>query len=106
MLWRIIIACFKKDILNLVYLCRFYGLQETADYWESVVKINEYQKDRFVLNMLTTMFNTLAGKKICLFGFAFKADTGDTRETPALTIAEKLSYENAELIISDHLQKS
>lgn len=94
-------SCFKKDILNLVYLCRNYGLTEVADYWESVVRINEYQKERFILNMLKAMFNTLADKKICLLGFAFKADTGDTRETPALYIANKLLEENAKLIISD-----
>ncbi len=94
-------SCFKKDILNLVYLCRNYGLTEVADYWESVVRINEYQKKRFVLNMLKAMFNTLADKKICLLGFAFKADTGDTRETPALYIANKLLEENAKLVISD-----
>ncbi|RJP80675.1 MAG: nucleotide sugar dehydrogenase [Desulfobacteraceae bacterium] len=94
-------SCFKKDILNLVYLCRNYGLTEVADYWESVVRINEYQKKRFILNMLKAMFNTLADKKICLLGFAFKADTGDTRETPALYIAEKLLEENAKLVISD-----
>jgi UDPglucose 6-dehydrogenase len=75
-------SCFKKDILNLVYICRYYGLKEVADYWEGVVRINEYQKERFILKMLQVMFNTLAGKKICLFGFAFKADTGDTRESP------------------------
>lgn len=94
-------SCFKKDILNLVYLCRSYGLYEVADYWESVVKINEYQKERFVLNMLKAMFNTLAEKRICLLGFAFKADTGDTRETPAIYIANKLAEENAKLTISD-----
>ncbi len=94
-------SCFKKDILNLVYLCRHYGLNEVADYWNNVIKINDYQKERFVNKMLTAMFNTLAGKKICLLGFAFKADTGDTRETPALTIAKKLIEENAELVISD-----
>lgn len=94
-------SCFKKDILNLAYLCKTYGLDEVANYWESVVKINEYQKERFVLNMLNSMFNTLAGKRICLFGFAFKADTGDTRETPALTIAKRLVEEKAELIITD-----
>lgn len=94
-------SCFKKDILNLVYLCRHYGLREVADYWEGVVRINEYQKDRFVLNILRAMFNTLAEKRICLFGFAFKANTGDTRETPALSIARKLIEENAELVISD-----
>jgi UDPglucose 6-dehydrogenase len=94
-------SCFKKDILNLAYLCKTYGLDEVANYWESVVKINEYQKERFVLNMLNSMFNTLAGKRICLFGFAFKADTGDTRDTPALTIAKRLVEEKAELIITD-----
>lgn len=94
-------SCFKKDILNLVYLCQYYDLDEVADYWEGVVRINEYQKERFVYNMLTTMFNTLSGKKICLFGFAFKANTGDTRESPAITVAKKLVEENAKLIITD-----
>jgi UDPglucose 6-dehydrogenase len=94
-------SCFKKDILNLVYLCRYYGLHEVADYWEGVVKINEYQKDRFVLNMLGAMFNTLAGKRICLFGFAFKANTGDTRESPGILIARELAEEKAELVITD-----
>ena len=94
-------SCFKKDILNLVYLCRYYGLDVVADYWEGVVRINEYQKERFVLNMLSTMFNTLAGKKICLFGFAFKANTGDTRESPAIYVARRLVEERAELVITD-----
>ena len=94
-------SCFKKDILNLVYLCRFYGLPEVAAYWESVVRINEYQQDRFIANILRSMFNTLAGKKICVLGFAFKADTGDTRESPAIYITRKLLAEHAEVIISD-----
>jgi UDPglucose 6-dehydrogenase len=94
-------SCFKKDILNLVYLCRHYGLEEVANYWEAVVTINEYQKERFVLNILSAMFNTLAGKKVCLFGFAFKANTGDTRESPAIFIAKKLADEKAELVITD-----
>ena len=94
-------SCFKKDILNLVYLCHFYGLPEVAAYWESVVKINEYQQDRFVANILQSMFNTLAGKKICVLGFAFKADTGDTRESPAIHITRKLLAEHAEVVISD-----
>jgi UDPglucose 6-dehydrogenase len=94
-------SCFKKDILNLVYLCSYYGLQEVADYWESVVKINEYQQDRFFANILRSMFNTLAGKKICILGFAFKANTGDTRESPAIYITRKLLAEHAEVIISD-----
>ena len=94
-------SCFKKDILNLVYICRHYDLVDVADYWEGVVKINEYQKERFILKMLQVMFNTLAGKKICLFGFAFKADTGDTRESPAILIAKRLMEERAEVVITD-----
>jgi UDPglucose 6-dehydrogenase len=94
-------SCFKKDILNLVYLCRNYGLSKEADYWEGVVRINEYQKERFVINILSAMFNTLASKKICLFGFAFKANTGDTRESPAIFISKRLLDEKAELVITD-----
>ncbi|HAJ25753.1 MAG TPA: nucleotide sugar dehydrogenase [Syntrophus sp. (in: bacteria)] len=94
-------SCFKKDILNLVYLCRFYGLEEVADYWERVVGINVYQQERFIMSMLTAMFNTLAGKRICLLGFAFKANTGDTRESPAIFIARRLAEEHAEVVISD-----
>ena len=94
-------SCFKKDILNLVYLCRHYSLEEVAAYWESVVRINEYQQERFILNMLQAMFNTLSGKKICLLGFAFKANTGDTRESPAIFIARRLLEEKAEIVISD-----
>jgi len=94
-------SCFKKDILNLVYLCRNYDLHQVADYWEKVVTINDFQKDRFVKKMLSAMFNTLAGKKICLFGFAFKANTSDTRESPAIFIAQKLLEENAEVILTD-----
>jgi UDPglucose 6-dehydrogenase len=94
-------SCFKKDILNLVYLCRHYGLHEVASYWESVISINEYQQERFIANILNKMFGTLAGKKICILGFAFKADTSDTRESPAIYIAQKLLAEHAELTISD-----
>jgi len=94
-------SCFKKDILNLVYLSRYYSLEEVADYWQGVVRINDYQKERFVLNMMNSMFNTLAGKKICLFGFAFKANTGDTRESPAIFITKRLLEEKAEVVITD-----
>ena len=94
-------SCFKKDIFNLVYLCRHYRLDEVADYWESVVKMNEYQVERFVLKMLKSMFNTIAGKRIALFGFAFKANTGDTRESPAIYVTKKLLSEMANVAISD-----
>ncbi len=94
-------SCFKKDILNLVYLCRHYGLDPVADYWESVVKINQYQQERFILTMIHAMFHTLADKRICLFGFAFKANTSDTRESPAIFIAQKLLEEKASVVVTD-----
>ena len=94
-------SCFKKDILNLVYICESLGLNDVASYWEGVIKINEYQEARFVKGMLSSMFNTLAGKKIALFGFAFKANTGDTRETPAYYVARRLLEERASLSVSD-----
>lgn len=94
-------SCFKKDILNLVYLCEYYGLPEVGAYWEQVVKMNEYQEERFVSKILSSMFNTVAGKKIAVFGFAFKADTGDTRESPAIYISKLLLDEHARLAIYD-----
>jgi UDPglucose 6-dehydrogenase len=94
-------SCFRKDILNLVYLCEYYGLPEVAAYWEQVIRMNEYQQSRFVSTMITAMFNTVAGKRIALFGAAFKADTGDTRESPALEVCRKLLEEHAQVIISD-----
>jgi UDPglucose 6-dehydrogenase len=94
-------SCFKKDILNLVYICRSYGLSEVADYWESVVRLNEWQEKRFVLNMLSNMFNTVAGKRIAVLGFAFKANTGDTRESPAIYIIRDLLEEKALVSLSD-----
>ena len=79
-------SCFKKDILNLVYICEQQGLPEVAEYWQQVLTINEYQEARFVANMVHTMFNSLSGKRIALFGAAFKANTSDTRESPALAV--------------------
>ena len=94
-------SCFKKDILNLVYIARNYGLTEVADYWEMVIKINEYQQERFVRNIIKAMFNTVVDKKIAIFGFAFKANTGDTRESPGKYVAKKLLEERAILSITD-----
>ncbi|MDD5600054.1 MAG: nucleotide sugar dehydrogenase, partial [Victivallaceae bacterium] len=94
-------SCFRKDILNLVYLCEFYGLPEVAAYWEQVVLMNDYQEKRFVKNIISHMFNTVAGKKIAIFGFAFKADTGDTRESPAIYVSKLLLEEQAVLAIHD-----
>jgi UDPglucose 6-dehydrogenase len=94
-------SCFRKDILNLVYLCEYYGLSEVADYWEQVIRMNEHQQRRFVSNMISAMFNTIAGKRIVLFGAAFKANTSDTRESPALAVCRALLEERAEVVISD-----
>jgi len=94
-------SCFKKDILNLVYLCESYGLNEVAEYWRQVMVMNDYQQERFVKTMLSSMFNTVAGKRIAVLGFAFKADTGDTRESPAIAVCRRLVEERAETVVSD-----
>ena len=94
-------SCFQKDILNLVYICEHYGLKDVAHYWQQVVAMNDHQKQRFVRTMVSTMFNTVAGKRIALFGFAFKADTGDTRESPAIDVARMLLEEHARVVITD-----
>merc|ERR1719311_1218833 len=94
-------SCFQKDILNLVYLCRSFGLPEVAEYWNQVIIMNDWQKARFARNMVSSMFNTVSGKKIAIFGFAFKKDTGDTRETPAIDVCKSLICEKATLGIYD-----
>merc|ERR1711948_179111 len=78
-------SCFQKDILNLVYLCEQFGLPEIAHYWQQVVDMNEHVKQRFTRKLIEVLFNTVSKKKIAILGFAFKKDTGDVRETPALT---------------------
>jgi UDPglucose 6-dehydrogenase len=94
-------SCFQKDILNLVYLCEQNGLAEVADYWRQVVHMNDYQEARFVKNMVSGMFNTLAGKNIAVLGAAFKAHTSDTRESPALAVCRGLLEEHAEITLCD-----
>ncbi|TDH71814.1 hypothetical protein CCR75_001750 [Bremia lactucae] len=94
-------SCFQKDILNLVYLAESFHLPEVAEYWRQVVHINEYQKMRFATTMVRRMFNTVTNKKICIFGFAFKKDTGDVRETPAATIIKCLLEEKAHVAVYD-----
>jgi UDPglucose 6-dehydrogenase len=94
-------SCFKKDILNLVYIAETHGLHKVAAYWEQVVTMNEHQQTRFVSQMVARMFNTIAGKRIAVLGFAFKADTGDTRESPAIAVCRDLAAERAAVVISD-----
>lgn len=94
-------SCFQKDILSLVYLCRSFGLQEVADYWESVVRLNDHQKQRFVQNIIEKMFHTVTDKRIAVLGFAFKPDTGDTRDAPSIYVCRRLLEEGARLSIVD-----
>src|SRR5437773_5802135 len=94
-------SCFQKDISNLIYLCEHYGLHEVAEYWSQVIKINDWQKSRFTRRMVETMFNTVAGKRIAILGFAFKKDTNDTRESPAIYVCRDLLNEQAQLSIYD-----
>lgn len=94
-------SCFQKDILNLVYIARSYGLQEVADYWEQVIIMNDYQKRRFAENIITSLYNTVSGKKIVFYGWAFKKDTNDTRESAAIYVADALLDEQAEITIYD-----
>ena len=94
-------SCFQKDILNLVYLCEHFGLPEVAAYWESVVKMNDWQKHRFGARVVRSLFNTVADKKIAVFGFAFKKDTNDTRESPAITVCRDLLAEQARVTVYD-----
>lgn len=94
-------SCFQKDVLNLVYLCEHYGLREVAEYWEQVIKMNDYQRQRFVKRIVQTLFNTVSGKKIAILGFAFKKDTNDTRESAAIYICRDLLEEQAEVHIYD-----
>jgi len=94
-------SCFQKDILNLVYLCRHYGLEEVAAYWEQVVTLNTWQQRRIARLVITKLFGTVSGKRIGVLGFAFKADTNDTRESPAIRICHDLLEEGAILQIVD-----
>jgi UDPglucose 6-dehydrogenase len=94
-------SCFQKDILNLTYLCEVFGLPEVAHYWEQVIAMNDFQKHRFALNIIRELFDNVRGKKIAIFGFAFKQNTGDTRATPAIDIVGILMQEHAKLHIYD-----
>jgi UDPglucose 6-dehydrogenase len=94
-------SCFQKDILNLVYLCEHFGLSEVAFYWEQVVRMNDYQRRRFSTRIVKTLFNTVAGKKIAVLGFAFKKDTNDTRESSAIYVCRDLLDEKAKLSVFD-----
>lgn len=94
-------SCFQKDILNLVYLSESLHLPEVAKYWRAVVEMNEFQKDRFSRKVVETLFNTITGKKIAILGWAFKKDTGDTRESPSISIANHFLSEKARVTIYD-----
>lgn len=94
-------SCFQKDILNLVYIAKTYGLNEVADYWEQVVIMNDHQKRRFARNIIKTLYNTVSDKKIAFLGWAFKKDTNDTRESAAIYVADDLLSEQAKIAVFD-----
>ncbi len=94
-------SCFQKDILNLVYIAKTFGLNEVADYWEQVIIMNDHQKRRFAANIVKTLFNTVSGKKIAILGWAFKKDTNDTRESAAIYVTDYLLNEQAEVVVYD-----
>lgn len=94
-------SCFQKDVLNLTYLCGHFGLPEVSSYWEQVIQMNEWQKRRFTTQVLKALFNSVCGKRIGIWGFAFKKDTNDTRESPAISVCRQLLAERAKLAIYD-----
>lgn len=94
-------SCFQKDILNLVYIAKSYGLNEVADYWEQVIIMNDHQKRRFSDKIVQTLYNTVSGKKITFLGWAFKKDTNDTRESAAIYVADDLINEHANIAVYD-----
>lgn len=94
-------SCFQKDILNLVYICKSLGLYEAADYWEQVIIMNNHQRERFADQIVKALYGTVADKKITFFGWAFKKDTNDTRESAAIYIADKLIDEHANIQVYD-----
>merc|ERR1712050_581797 len=94
-------SCFQKDILNLVYICESEGLHEVAKYWQMVVDMNEHQKRTFAGNIISSLFNTVTNKKIAVLGFAFKKDTGDVRETPAIAVCDMLLQDGATVHVYD-----
>lgn len=94
-------SCFQKDILNLVYIAKSLGLNAVADYWEQVIIMNDHQKIRFAEKIVSTLFNTVSGKKIAFLGWAFKKDTNDTRESAAIYVADRLIDEQAEISVYD-----
>ena len=94
-------SCFKKDISNLVYIYSHYGLHEEAAYWQKVIDINKWQQDRITSLILHTLYGTITNKKISILGFSFKANTNDTRESPAINICKNLIQEGGNLAVYD-----
>ena len=82
-------SCFQKDILNLVYLCQFYGLHEVADYWHQVLKINDYQRDR-ITNKIMEVIEGSNNKVVTVLGWSFKKNTNDSRESSSIYITFNL----------------
>jgi UDPglucose 6-dehydrogenase len=94
-------SCFRKDVLSLAYIAESLNLFEVAEYWRSVISINEYQKDRFTRRIVRCLYNSLSNKTIAILGFAYKKDTGDTRESAAISVINNLLAEGANIRVYD-----
>ena len=94
-------SCFQKDILNLVYISQSLGLITVANYWEQVIIMNNHQRSRFAKQIVSTLYNTISGKKIAFLGWAFKKNTNDTRESAAIYVADQLIEEQAQIAVFD-----
>ena len=94
-------SCFKKDILNLVYICKSLGLREVASYWEGIMNINNWQQNRIYKAVVDKLYGNISEKRIAILGFSFKANTNDTRNSPSIKICRQLLDEDAILVISD-----
>ncbi len=94
-------SCFQKDLLNLIYLCEHFNLPSVAQYWRAVVDMNAFQKSRFAANVIDCLFRNIRGKRLAIFGFAFKENTNDTRESPAIDICKSFLNESAKLAFYD-----
>lgn len=86
-------SCFRKDIASLTYLAESLGLDDVAEYWNQVNVMNVMQRNRFARKVIDRFGGNLHGRKIACLGFAFKKDTGDTRESLAADVVRLLMEE-------------
>ena len=96
-------SCFQKDILNLVYIARSYGLDEVADYWHQVIRINDYQKQRFATSIIKLIGDKKNNPKVSVLGWAFKQNTNDSRESASIYVTDILLKNKISVNVYDPL---